>query len=201
MDERQRWESRYAQSDGAFYGRGPSPFLLRSLPLLPAPGRCIDFAGGQGRNAVLLARHRWQVTVVDVALAGLAAARQLARDAGVEIGLVHADLGRTPLHLEPASLDLVLVVNYHNAELIRSATTLLHPGGVLLVEGFSIDQYGRPSGGPQEAHVLWRPNQLLELATPLRVLWYEDRLTDEDDNPRHRGEKAIVRLIARKDGG
>jgi hypothetical protein len=36
--------------------------------------------------------------------------------------------------------------------------------------------------------------------TGLRVVWYEDRLTTGDDNPKHRGEKWVVRLIARREG-
>jgi SAM-dependent methyltransferase len=205
LDERSRWETRYRQAGEPFYGRAPSPFLHRSLPLLPPPGFCLDAAGGQGRNAAFLAGLGWRVLLADVALAGVARARELARHqarphstAGLQ--LVCADLARSPLRLAPGSLDLVLVVNYHDRSLVAAAHELLRAGGVLLVEGFAKEQLGRPSGGPQDPNLLWGPNELLEAAADLRVLWYEDRLTAADDNPRHRGEKWVVRLVARREG-
>jgi SAM-dependent methyltransferase len=203
MDERQRWEERYRQAAEPFYGREPSPFLRRSLQLLPGPGRCLDAAGGEGRNAVFLASLGWEVVLADVALAGLARARELARAAAPSSGAVRpvcADFARSPLRLASGSLDLLLVVNYHDRALVGVAPELLRPGGVLLVEGFAKEQLGRSSGGPQDPDLLWAPNELLHAAHGLRVLWYEDRLTAEDDNPRHRGEKWVVRLIARREG-
>jgi hypothetical protein len=41
---------------------------------------------------------------------------------------------------------------------------------------------------------------MLKAAAGLRVLCYEDRLTADDDNPRHRGERWVVRLVARREG-
>ena len=204
VDERQKWEQRYGQAAEPFYGRTPSPFLQRSLALLPAPGRCLDAAGGEGRNAVYLASLGWHVLLADVALAGLARARELVRANGARqaggVRLVCADLASSPLRLAAASLDLLLVVNFHDRTLLGDARRLLRPGGVVLVEGFAREQLGRPSGGPQEPELLWRPNELLEAASGLRVVWYEDRLTAGDDNPKHRGEKWVVRLIARREG-
>jgi hypothetical protein len=68
----------------------------------------------------------------------------------------------------------------------------------LVVEGFALDQLGRGSGGPSDPATLWKPNELLRLPEGLRVVWYEDRLVDGDDNPCHRGAKWVVRLIARR---
>ncbi len=206
MDERGKWERRYQQAnDEPFYGRDPSPFLLRSLPLLPPSGRCLDVAGGEGRNAVFLAARGWHVTMLDVALAGVARARQCGRESGQQLCLMVADTSHWPLRRPPVGWDLILVVNYHSRELIAAAPALLAPGGALLVEGFAQEQLGRSSGGPQDPALLWRPNELLDLITseaaprePLRVVWYEDRLISNDDNPRHRGEKWVVRMVARR---
>jgi SAM-dependent methyltransferase len=67
-----------------------------------SPGRALDVGCGSGRDAVHLAERGWQVTGVDFAEAALNAARQRARDKGVEVQLVRADvtqlgaLGLTP---------------------------------------------------------------------------------------------------------
>ncbi|MEW6335831.1 MAG: class I SAM-dependent methyltransferase [Acidobacteriota bacterium] len=201
MDERAKWESRYKAADEPFYGHAPSAFLAQSLELLPRPGRCLDLGGGEGRNALYLASLGWEVTVADVAVAGLARARALCRSAAPKISLVAADLTATPLRPRLNSVDLILVINFHHRNTIRLAAEWLRPGGALLVEGFALEQLGRPSGGPRDPRHLWEPNELLSLAEGLRVKWYEDREVAGDDNPRHRGARWVVRMIASREAG
>jgi 2-polyprenyl-3-methyl-5-hydroxy-6-metoxy-1,4-benzoquinol methylase len=43
-----------------------------------APGRALDLACGEGRNALWLAGKGWQVTAVDFSAVGLEKARRLA---------------------------------------------------------------------------------------------------------------------------
>ena len=198
VSEREKWEKRYLDSDEPVYGREPSAFLARSLPLLPTPGRCLDLGGGQGRNAVFLARRGWEVTLADAAIAGVARARGLARREQVPLACVVADLAARGLAVREASLDLVLMINYHDHRAVTEAGTWLKRGGALVVEGFAQEQLGRRSGGPQDPSFLWHPNELLGVAGAFRVVWYEDRITAEDDNPRHHGPKWVVRLIARR---
>jgi len=198
MREREKWQRRYLDSEEPFYGRKPSAFLARSLALLPPPGRCLDLGGGQGRNAVFLAGRGWEVTMVDVALAGVARARGWAHAEHVRLAAAVADLEEGALGIPDAAFDLVLAVNYHEHAILEGARRWLRPGGALFVEGFAQEQLGRDSGGPQDPALLWRPNEMLSLAGGLRVVWYEDRLMAEDDNPRHKGEKWVVRLIARR---
>ncbi len=199
MDEREKWESRYQAADEPFYGHRPSAFLFRSLELLPGPGYCLDIGGGEGRHALFLAGLGWEVTVADVAVSGLARARALCRDVRSRVRLLAADMTAPPLRPAPESVDLVLVVNFHDRGTVRSAAEWLRPGGVLLVEGFALEQSGRGSGGPRDVRRLWKSNELLSLAGGLRVVWYEDRETVEDDNPRHCGARWVVRMIARKE--
>src|SRR5512136_73904 len=94
MREREKWEKRYQDSEEPLYGREPSGFLLRSLPMLPEGGRCLDLGGGQGRNAVFLARRGWEVLLVDAALAGVARARAWAHAENVRLSAVVADLAK-----------------------------------------------------------------------------------------------------------
>jgi len=199
VSERERWERRYRDTEEPYYGREPSGFLARSLTLLPPPGRCLDLGGGQGRNAVFLARRGWDVILLDTAVAGVARACSSARHAGASLAAAATDLSVGGVAVREASLDLVLLINYHDRQAVAAARGWLRPGGALLVEGFAQEQLGRGSGGPQDPAFLWHPNELPTLVGDLRVVWYEDRLTGEDDNPRHRGARWVVRLIARRD--
>jgi SAM-dependent methyltransferase len=198
MREREKWERRYRDAEEPFYGREPSAFLARSLALLPDGGRCLDLGGGEGRNAVFLAQRGWSVVMVDAALAGVARARRRALAESVPLAAVVADLDEGALAIAESSLDLVLMVNFHEHSAVKAAGAWLRPGGALLVEGFAQEQLGRSSGGPQDPALLFRPNELFDLARDLRVVWYEDRLITDDDNPRHSGAKWVVRLIARR---
>lgn len=202
MPEREKWERRYRQAKDSVFGGEPSLLMRRALPLLPPPGRCLDLAGGEGRNAVFLARLGWEVLVVDCAIAGLARARRVLADCGLRASLAAADLD-TPVLGDPSErFDLLLVINYHDRQWVRDAHNWLRPGGVLIAQGFAREQLGRGTGGPSSLDLLWGPNELLDLASGhLRVLLYEDRLVEEDDNPAHRGPKWVVRLIAARSAG
>ncbi len=197
--EREKWERRYQEAADSVFGSDPSVLVRRALPFLPPPGRCLDLGGGEGRNAVFLARLGWAVVIADCALAGLARARLAGVEAGMRLHLVAADL-ETPTLGEPRPLfDLLLVLNYHDRDAVASAHRWLRPGGVLVAQGFARDQLGRHTGGPSDPELLWGSNELLALVQPhLRVLLYEDRLVEEDDNPAHRGPKWVVRLVAAK---
>ncbi|HNX50563.1 MAG TPA: hypothetical protein PKL08_10385, partial [Thermoanaerobaculaceae bacterium] len=70
--EREKWERRYQEAADSVFGSDPSVLVRRALPFLPPPGRCLDLGGGEGRNAVFLARLGWAVVIADCALAGLA---------------------------------------------------------------------------------------------------------------------------------
>jgi ubiquinone/menaquinone biosynthesis C-methylase UbiE len=50
------------------------------------PGRALDLAAGEGRNAVWLAERGWQVTAVDFSRVGLGKSRRLGAARGLADG-------------------------------------------------------------------------------------------------------------------
>src|SRR6478672_3970381 len=74
MDAR-AWDERYAAS-GLVWSATPNRFVAEELADLP-PGRALDVAAGEGRNALWLADHGWQVTAMDFSLVGLDNGRAL----------------------------------------------------------------------------------------------------------------------------
>lgn len=79
------------------------PLLLRAFleaPDAPPPASALDLGCGTGADAVYLARRGWTVTAVDVVPKALAAAKERAEQAGVDVQWVRgsvADLDRLPL--------------------------------------------------------------------------------------------------------
>src|SRR5690606_6006021 len=123
---------RYATSE-LIWTADPNRFLVDEVRGL-APGRALDVAAGEGRNAVWLARHGWQVTAVDFSDVGLDKARQLAERAGVSVDLVCAD-ATNPID---ATFDLVVVLYLHlpadqRRRAYRNAADAVAPGGTLLI--------------------------------------------------------------------
>jgi len=79
--DQKRWDERFKGKKLAF-GKEPNPFLKKYLRLVPR-GKALDIAAGEGRNAVFLAMHGFDVDAVDISERGLQKARKLAKEAGV----------------------------------------------------------------------------------------------------------------------
>ena len=63
------WNQRYADKE-LVWSATPNQFVASELVDL-TPGRAVDLAAGEGRNALWLASLGWDVTAVDFAQAGL----------------------------------------------------------------------------------------------------------------------------------
>jgi len=162
------WNERYRASE-LVWSAGPNQFVESELSGL-RPGRALDLASGEGRNAIWLARQGWRVTAVDFSDVGLARGR--AQPGADRVAWVTADV--TGWAAEPESLDLVLVAYLHLPEadttaLFRRAVGWLRPGGRLLVLGHDVENLTAGVGGPQEPAILHSVDRLAPVAELLDV--------------------------------
>ena len=67
------------------------------------PGRALDLAAGEGRNAIWLARRGWQVTAVDFSQVALDKGRTLAGDLDVDWVCADATTWRRAEHDRPTT--------------------------------------------------------------------------------------------------
>ena len=86
--DRNKWDKRYS-GDEMVWTSTPNQFLVSEVVDLP-PGRAVDLACGEGRNAVWLAAQGWQVIGVDFSPVGLAKARHFAQLWDVEVTWVES---------------------------------------------------------------------------------------------------------------
>ncbi len=70
------WNERYDTTE-LVWATERNLFLVAGTSAL-ASGRSVDLGAGEGRDAVWLAQHGWQVTAVDFSDVGLGKAAQLA---------------------------------------------------------------------------------------------------------------------------
>jgi SAM-dependent methyltransferase len=160
--EREQWDERY-RVDELIWKAEPNRFLVEEAAGL-APGRALDLACGEGRNALWLAERGGQVTAVDFSSVGLEKARRLASERGLELVLVEADV----LEWEPpaASFDLVIVMYLHlpagaRRRVQERAASALAPGATLLVVGHDSTNLTEGIGGPQDPAVLFSPEDIV----------------------------------------
>ena len=70
------WDERYAATE-LVWSAEPNQFVAAECADL-APGRAVDLAAGEGRNAIWLAGRGWAVTAVDFSSVALERGRRLA---------------------------------------------------------------------------------------------------------------------------
>ncbi len=168
--EREDWNRRW-QERAPHVRDDPSDVLAAELGETP-PGRALDLACGAGRNALWLAERGWQVTGVDFSDTALALARRAARERGVDVDWVQADV--RSYRPEPAAYDLVVVLFLHlppaqRRELLARAAAALAPGGRMLVLGHDVDNLGTGAPGPSDRSVLYAPETVARELDGLEV--------------------------------
>lgn len=182
---REDWDRRYAEAE-LLWSAGPNRFLVAEAEAL-APGRALDLACGEGRNAVWLAARGWEVVGVDFSEVAVAKARRRAEHEGVSLELVCADL----LEYEPerATYDLVLVLYLQipAAErriVLQRAADAVAPGGTFLLVGHDSTNLTDGTGGPRDAAVLYTPDQIASELPGLEIEKAEQVLREVDDAER-----------------
>lgn len=187
--DRADWDARYAAAD-LVWSAEPNRFVEAETEELP-PGRALELAAGEGRNAIWLAENGWKVTAVDFSRVALQKAAHLAAARGVTLELSEADV--TLDRPARAEFDLVLVAYLQTpapdrAGWLGHAVHALAPGGTLLIVGHDRSNLAGGYGGPQDAAVLTTPD---ELATDLAAAGLEiekaelvERAVETPDGPR-----------------
>lgn len=160
MSDADGWDDRYRTSEFVWKTE-PNQFLPSEVADLP-PGRALDLACGEGRNAVWLATQGWDTTGVDFSDVGLRKAASLAEANDVVVEWVHADATEW---LPPPHFDLVVVFYLHLPAPQRSAAfgaaaRALAPGGTLLVVGHDLLNLTDGVGGPPDPAVLYTPDDV-----------------------------------------
>ncbi len=172
----------YSRPDAPFK-REASQYLARAIEDLK-PGKALDVAMGQGRNALFLASKGWDVTGYDLSEAGLEQARRAAANAGVKINTVRDSHDKFEYGREQWDLivETFAFTDLADAAYRKRVVDSLKPGGVLVIEGF-----GDPSGKSK--------NNLLRLFPDLQVLSYENRADIADWSLR---KAPLERIVAQK---
>lgn len=198
MDSRS-WDERYADSDLVWSAK-PNQFVAAELADL-TPGLALDVACGEGRNALWLAERGWDVTAVDFSLTGLDKGRALQsrheRGRDMHIDWVHADVLDHDFGSDVFDLVVIAYLQVPAKErqtVVRRCFGSLIEGGTLFVVAHDSTNLTEGTGGPQDASVLYRAEDVLsDLGSEHYDIERAERVgRTVEPSDEHRGEPARI---------
>jgi len=194
------FDQRY-RADEYAYGEEPNAFFKARLDELPAPGRILLPAEGEGRNAVYAARKGWKVDAFDFSEAGREKALRLAERHGVHINYEVADYETA--HIEPEAYDAIALIFAHihedtRQQIHQELVPALKPGGHLFLEAYSPEQLDYGTGGPPTPEMLYSLETLRADFSALTIIELEKLETEIHEGRYHTGLASVVRLVAKR---
>ncbi|SCA56015.1 putative Tellurite resistance protein TehB [Candidatus Terasakiella magnetica] len=194
------WDKRYAREQFQ-YGLKPNQFLEEQSHFLSPKRQILAVADGEGRNGVWLAEQGHRVLSVDGSKVATEKAQKLAVEREVIMATQCTDLYHWGW--PENQYDCVVSIYFHmqssqRQRLHRNMVRALRPNGLIILEAFSKDQYGRDSGGPPDQDWLYSVDELREDFKDLQLECLEEVETTLDEGPLHCGKASVVRLIGMK---
>lgn len=155
MSKRQMWNDRYADKD-LVWSAGPNELFAREVQGLK-PGKAMDVACGEGRNAIWLAEQDWDVTAIDFSDVAIEKGKQIAAKRGVNVNWIAEDVSawKLPEH----EFDLVAVLYLHTTidernQWLENVISSVKPSGTFVYIAHDPDNIENGVGGPQDPALL-----------------------------------------------
>lgn len=197
------WSQRYRDAgDEYLFGTEPNRFLRQHVAYLPAGGRVLCVADGEGRNSVWLAQQGFAVTATEISAVAIAKARALASGASVAVDFQLADI--LAWEAPVAAYDAVVAVFIQFAaegeqpRLFAQLAGALKPGGVLLLLGYTPKQLDYRTGGPPCAGQLYTEALLRRHFAGVQIELLQEFEDVLAEGKAHSGRSALIGLIARR---
>ncbi len=198
------YDQKYA-GDQYYWGKEPSKMCDRVIELLRPRSdfrpRLLDLGCGEGRNAVYLAEHGFEVVGVDASLVGLTKMKRYADGASVQVETIHTDMvgyeleGVYDVIFSTGTLQyLPPEIRSHRFQNYKEHTSLegIHAHSVLLAKPFTP---GAPDA--EENAFLFRSGELMSHYWDWEILYCGEEIFDcRSGGTPHK--HAVNRMIARR---
>lgn len=195
------WNRRF-QSPGFVFGTEPNTWLREQAHHWTPGQRVLCVADGEGRNSVWLARQGLRVDAFDIAEAGVAKARQLAKEARVAVNFAVCDCDAVvwpeSVYDGVAAIFIQFADPALRARLFARMLRCLRPGGLLVLQGYTPKQLEYKTGGPGIASHLYTTELLREAFADTDILTLRSYEAELSEGPGHSGRSALIGLVARR---
>jgi cyclopropane fatty-acyl-phospholipid synthase-like methyltransferase len=195
------WDERYATEDYRF-GTEPNAFLVAEAHRIRPGAHVLAVADGEGRNGVYLAGRGALVHSVDGSAVAVEKARRLATARGVTLELERADLFHWRWPVAAYDAVVAIFVQFVTAEdrpaFFARLKEALGPGGVLLLEGYRIEQLAYGTGGPRDASHLYSEGMLATAFADMQIISLRAYDAVIEEGTGHSGMSALIDLVAVK---
>ncbi|MGH7080216.1 MAG: SAM-dependent methyltransferase [Acetobacteraceae bacterium] len=197
----ERWNARFG-SEEYLFGTAPNAFLAAEYRRLQPGWTALVLADGEGRNGVWLARQGLAVTTVDFSPVGIAKSEKLARDSGVTITAIEADLNHWKWPEEKFDLLVGVFMQVFDPpdrdRVFVRMKKALKPGGLLLLQGYRPEQLAYGTGGPPTVENLYSEEQLRQAFSDFAILRLQSHDSEIHEGGGHDGMSALIDLVARR---
>jgi len=195
------WDARYA-GDEYLFGTEANQFIARCAHLLTPGSRVLCIADGEGRNSVSLAEHGCHVDAFDPSAVAVAKARRLAAARGVSVNYAVADADSWAWPVAAYDAVAAIFIQFAAPDLRRQiferTADALRPGGLLLLEGYSLDQLAYGTGGPRAPEHLYTEEQLRAELGRFEIDLLHAYHAEVQEGPGHSGMSALIDVVARR---
>lgn len=195
------WNRRFA-AEGYLFGTAPNQWLREHAGCWPTGARVLCVADGEGRNSVWLAGRGLVVDAFDIAEVGVAKARKLAAEAGVQVDFSVADCDGFAWPESAYDGVAAIFIQFADpalrARLFERIVRCLKPGGVLVLQGYTPRQLEFRTGGPPFAENMYTEPLLREAFAALDILELREYDADVHEGQGHSGRSALIGLVARR---
>lgn len=164
----EQWDARYRESESV-WSLEPNQFVVEYLSDVP-PGKMLDLAGGEGRNALWFAQRGWSVENYDLSPVAIQKFLERAERDGLHdrcTGTVGSALDDTMCVTAPVDLVVIAYLQLDPADLASSIATAarsLGPNGMLFGVWHERGNVGRGVGGPQKPELNPTTDELITSA-------------------------------------
>ncbi len=195
------WDARYDVPEFIF-GTEPNAYLQQQIARLNAGQHVLAVADGEGRNGVWLAQQGLVVDAVDSSAVAQAKAQQLAKQRGVDVNFIHADL--LNWNWGEARYDAVIAIFIQFATgagrdaMFAGMKAATKPGGLMLLQGYTPRQLEYKTGGPLGIENMYTPGILRDYFYDWDILHLSEHDDEINEGAHHSGMSALIDMVARK---
>jgi len=199
----QRWNQRFAATEDYIFGTEPNAFLVEQTKQWLQPGmQVLAVADGEGRNGVWLAGQNLEVWSVDAAPAATEKAKRLAKERGVDLHVVTADISQWNWDAQQFDAVIAIFIQFANpklrAQIFDGMKRATKPGGLILIQGYGLKQLEYKTGGPDIPEHLYTLDLMRESFQDTDILLLREYDAEIQEGDGHQGMSALVDLVARK---